>query len=463
MGAAAGQSAAISFPAHGVATAYARQLLDSLGAVPRRLPDLPGEHPALTWARSGLMSLTGRAEGPPLMCPVPLAACADGALAALASLAPESAAFSGLRGSQLLGERAASAGLSRAGSVSPGGACRLLEAADGWIAVNLTRPEDWELVPAWLECEAMPDWESVARIVRHKPAGELINRCRLLGLAATTDEMPGEESPAWFTVVQPSTNSFLRGNDRVPLVVDMSSLWAGPLCSHLLHKLGARVVKVESPARPDGARRGLAVIFNLLNAGKRSVALDTRVSEDRDRLRALLGRADIVIEGSRPRAVRQFGLIAEDLLIEHPGLAWVSITGYGRGEPQENWVAYGDDAGVAAGLSSVMEQVTGQRVIVGDAIADPLTGLHAALAAWAGWGSGGGLYSLSLRDVVRHCLHFDLPASPQALRTRQEDWTRYLADAGVVAARPQLRSHRDVARALAADTQAVLTQLGIAG
>ena len=58
------------------------------------------------------------------------------------------------------------------------------------------------------------------------------------------------------------------------LVVDLSSLWAGPLCAQLLGQAGARVVKVESTTRPDGARQGPAGFYDLLHAGQRSVALD---------------------------------------------------------------------------------------------------------------------------------------------------------------------------------------------
>ena len=83
------------------ATDYARRLLDDLGAAPLRAPSCTDEHPALAWARSGLMALTGAADGVPQLCPAPLTTCADGALAALASLAPTDA-FDGLRGAQLL-------------------------------------------------------------------------------------------------------------------------------------------------------------------------------------------------------------------------------------------------------------------------------------------------------------------------------------------------------------------------
>jgi hypothetical protein len=414
---------------------YAQRLLDALGIAPLRAIDLPDEHPALAWARSGLMALTGPADGAPQMCPLPLAACADGALAALAALAP-AGVFADLRGSRLLAERAQLAGHARSGPVSPGGSCRLLEAADGVLALSLARDDDWALLPAWLEAEVPPDWEPLARAVRDRSAQTLVERGHELGLAVA-NALPGEL--VGDPVFPPSPrrresstkgavrlDSRLRGNDKPPLVVDLSSLWAGPLCSRLLQRCGAEVIKVESVQRPDGARRGPAAFFERLNAGKRCVTLDFSTRAGRGELRELLQRADIVIEGSRPRALRQLGILAEEVLAEDPGLTWISLTGYGRGGVQENWIAYGDDAAVAAGLSQVQFQATGQWMFVGDAIADPLTGLHAALAAWAGHlAGGGGLVSLALRDVVAHCIAFDLPAGVEALRERQRAWASY--------------------------------------
>ena len=58
------------------------------------------------------------------------------------------------------------------------------------------------------------------------------------------------------------------------VVIDLSALWAGPLCGDLLARSGATVVKVESTQRPDGARRGARAFFDLLNGRKRSVGLD---------------------------------------------------------------------------------------------------------------------------------------------------------------------------------------------
>jgi crotonobetainyl-CoA:carnitine CoA-transferase CaiB-like acyl-CoA transferase len=433
---------------------YAESLLASLDEKPVSPPQLPGQHPALAWAESGLMALTGRPDGEPQMCPVPLASCADGALAALQSLAPLGA-LDGLRGANLLAERAALVGHQRSGSGSPGGGCRLLEAADGRIAVSLARDEDWVLAPAWLENENAQDWLTVRAMVRRSPVGELVERGRVLGLAVAADALP--PAPAsWFEVV--ARGPLVPQCRFAPLVVDLSSLWAGPLCADLLRRCGARVLKVESLTRPDGARRGARGFYALLNAGKRGVALDFASEEGRAQLRTLLSRADIVIEASRPRALRQLGIEAEALLAENPGMTWLAISGHGRGEPQQHWAGYGDDAAVAAGLSWVMHQASGDRLIVGDAIADPLTGLHAALAAWASHlGGGGRLVSLALSGVVRHCIGFDLP-EPADLRDRQERWTA-LAAANM--APPQGRQAAGAVREQGADTAVVLEELGI--
>lgn len=441
------------------ARAYGEHLLASLG-LSRELA-LADEHPALSWARSGLMALTGRADAAPQMCPIPLAACADGVLAALASLAPQGA-FDGLRGSQLLSERAAIAGLQRAGAVSPGGSCHLLTTVDGSIALNLARDDDWALLPAWLEQDVAAEWSAVASAVRSKPVAELIERGRLLGLAVAANAQATDAPAGWCVVTQTMRQADSQPVAHRPRVVDLSSLWAGPLCSHLLQRLGAEVIKVESPQRPDGARNGPAAFFDLLHAGQRSVAIDATTPHGRQQLRALLLQADIVIEASRPRALRQLGIDAEELLAERPQLTWLSITGYGRDAANEQAIAYGDDAAVAAGLSYWQQAASGEPLFCGDAIADPLTGLHAALAAWATHCVGGGkLLSVSLCEVLRSCLGFDAPASGEAARERAAEWTQVVRDVGMQIALPSARAASGAAPILGADTDAVFAELGI--
>jgi hypothetical protein len=335
-----------------------------------------------------------------------------------------------------------------------------LQAEDGWLALNLTRAEDWELLSAWLEYAVEPDWENVTRAMRAQPLQTLIARGRLLGLAVAPMAPPA--SAPWYSAHLHVANIRNESRNTAPLIVDLSSLWAGPLCGHLLQSLGARVIKVESLSRPDGARNGPAEFFDLLNAGKASVALDFTTVQGRAQLRRLLECADIVIEASRPRALRQLGLVAEEIIAANSKLTWISITGYGRHEPQENWVAFGDDAGVAAGLSHVLCETTGQPLFCGDAIADPLTGLHAALLAYASFRSGGGrLLALNLRDVVAHCAQFDLPPSTAELRARNAQWETLLRETQTEIASPQLRKPAGKARALGADTLSVLAELGI--
>jgi hypothetical protein len=278
----------------------------------------------------------------------------------------------------LLAQRAADAGFVRSGDVTCGGAGRLVRAADGWVAVNLARPDDVDLVPAWLELDGPVDaarhWPVLTAEVALRPAAALVAGAELLGLPVAAEaEVAIPAAPVRSEQVGDGAPPLA----RAPLVVDLSSLWAGPLCTRLLADRGARVVKVESLTRPDGARRGPRAFFERLHEGKELRALDLAGPE----LRELLAAADVVVEGSRPRALRQLGVVAEEL---RPRV-WVSITGYGRAT---NRVAFGDDAAVAGGL--VARDPTDDRpCFVADAVADPLTGMAAATAVTAALAAGG--------------------------------------------------------------------------
>src|SRR5699024_2888846 len=146
-------------------------------------------------------------------------------------------------------------GLQRAGPVSPGGACRLLDAQDGVVALNLAREDDWALLPAWLEVDAVVDWQAVAHLVARRNTNELVERGRLMGLAICADALPRRQPVPWFST---AVEGLARPDvpERRPRVLELASLWAGPLCTRLLQSLGAEVTKVESVQRPDGARRG---------------------------------------------------------------------------------------------------------------------------------------------------------------------------------------------------------------
>ena len=442
--------------AGGVAGAYAADLLRGLGADCAPCVAGDGVDAAIDWAQSGLMALCGESQGLPRQGPAAIPSCARGVLQAIRALAPVVPAT--LDGAKLLSERAAILGLERSGAISPNQGCHLLQTRDGCLALNLVREDDWALLPAWLEQTDVDNWDKVEQGVRQRPLQLLLERGRLMGLAlaATESSQVGEH---WYRVHALGTQLQSPSPTATPLVVDLSSLWAGPLCSHLLQLAGARVIKVESSTRLDGARRGSPPFYDLLNSGKQSVALDLSTSSGRDQLQRLLCRADIVVEGSRPRALRQMGIDAEQLVCSVPGLTWVGISGYGRTEPEANWVAFGDDAAVSAGVA---EACGDPPMFCGDALADPLTGLHAALAALAFWRGGGGkLLDLSLCGVTAHCLNYGPPVPRPVVSACEGRWQMEINSRVVAVAMPEPRFSARQSAAAGRDTRVILEEFAI--
>lgn len=368
------------------------------------------------WLASGVAALTGHPDGPPLVPP-----------GRAASVAAGLGAVFGVDGAALLGERAALTGRARAGRTSVGGACRLVPLSDGWAAVSCARPDDPALLGALVEHPLPEDdpWPLLRAALAGMPATALAERATLLGVAAAPVAHPSPRPGTEDTT--PAGCADLRGR----LVVSFAALWAGPLCAHLLRRAGAAVVTVETPRRPDGARRGEPRFHALLHHGERSVVLDP--VRDRAALHALVAAADVVIEGSRPRALRAWGLQAEEAVAR--GTTWVSITAAGRASDR---VGFGDDVAAAAGLVALDRD--GLPVFVGDAIADPLAGLTAAALAVR---EPGVLHDVSMTAVVADTL----------------DGT-----AGGPVEEAPLPRHREIPSAgpaLGADTAAVLTGLGL--
>ena len=198
----------------------------------------------------------------------------------------------------------------------------------------------------------------------------------------------------------------------------------------------------------------------MLNEGKRCVALDFRSGEDLALLGALVERADIVVESARPRALAQLGIIAEDVVAHGEGRTWVSITGYGRDGPGADWVAFGDDAAVAAGCARALEPACGTPVFCSDALADPLAGAHAAWAALAGFRDGGGeLIDVSLAGVTRSVLGEGAAFPAREARRADDAWYVDCGDERVPVAPPRIRASRERAHPLGAHTHDVLAAL----
>ncbi|MBB4860138.1 hypothetical protein HNO88_003479 [Novosphingobium chloroacetimidivorans] len=354
---------------------------------------------------------------------IPLARWANRRLQLLAA-ETGSARLSELHGTTLVGERGANNGYRINGRVSAGlGGSRLMPTRDGgWFALTLIRPEDRELLPALFGDAdlAIHDNDAIAAAALRHNCAELVARGRDLGLpVASADEVP----------VNPPVEILVRGPMRRRargqrlLVIDMSAIWAGPLAGHLFWLAGAQVVKVESLTRPDLIRRDDPATFDLINQGKANVVVDFASDPQKAALVALIRRADVVIESSRPRALKQLGIDAEALVREVPGLVWLSVTGHGASGEAANWTGIGNDCAVAGGLARALEDASGEIGYVGDAIADPLTGITAALEGWRALQSGEAQrVGLSMSAIVAQALAQERAHDAAALESELQGW-----------------------------------------
>jgi crotonobetainyl-CoA:carnitine CoA-transferase CaiB-like acyl-CoA transferase len=355
------------------------------------------------WADSGGMSLSGWPDGPPMAPGPPVASRLAAAGAVFSELSERRGYPVDVDAPALLGERAALRGLDRQGNISAGGGCRLLAARDGWVAVSLNRPDDWELLPALFRT-AVTGWPGVETAVGTACVADLSARAGELGLAVGVlpagaqpedEQYRSRRSDGPWIITAGAQSSRPPGALRA---VDLSALWAGPLCASLLRHAGLDVTTVESTSRPDGARRGDPLLHRLLHAGHTMRSVDPSSADGLDALHDLVMNADVVVTSARPRALQQLGLDPFTWLDRKPGLTWVAITAYGLTGPWCNRIGYGDDCAVAGGL--VIREAT--PMFCSDAAADPVAGIYAAVAALAVAASGGGVVDVALRDVAAH-------------------------------------------------------------
>ncbi len=150
---------------------------------------------------------------------------------------------------------------------------------------------------------------------------------------------------------------------RVLAVEQMQSL---PYATQLLARLGADVVKIEHPGRGDLGRgaspgvsdatgRHVGATFLRNNLSKRSVAIDLKQPEGRDLVLALAPRFDVVAENSKPGSMEGFGLAYPDVSAVHPGVVYLSVSGFGNvpgapAGPYAGWPAFAPVAEAMAGL-----------------------------------------------------------------------------------------------------------------
>lgn len=176
------------------------------------------------------------------------------------------------------------------------------------------------------------------------------------------------------------------GNLAGLLVVDFSQIAAGPTCTMMLADRGADVIKIESPGGDLGRTlgppfiAGHGAIFLSLNRNKRSAVLDLKSTPDLAAARALVQRADIVVESFRPGVMARFGLDHETVAVTNPRLVYCSISAYGQhgldsGKPGVDGIVQ-----AASGLMSITGSADGIPSKVQAPVVDMVTGFLATTA-----------------------------------------------------------------------------------
>ncbi len=129
------------------------------------------------------------------------------------------------------------------------------------------------------------------------------------------------------------------------LVLDFSQFLAGPSAALRLSDLGARVIKIERPQGGDLCRRlyitdlevdGDSTLFHSINRNKQSLAADLKDERDREMVKKLVERSDVMIQNFRPGAMERLGLDYESVRRMNPRLVYGEVTGYGKKGPWSN-------------------------------------------------------------------------------------------------------------------------------
>lgn len=169
-------------------------------------------------------------------------------------------------------------------------------------------------------------------------------------------------------------------------VIDHGTYITGPACGMMLADVGADVIKVEAPGAGDPFRAfegGLySPHFETYNRNKRSIELDTRRPDDRDRFYRLIETADVYIQNFRSGVAEKLGLGWAELSRRNPRLIYCSISGFGPTGPLADRPCYDTVAQAISGFLGLMLNPENPRV-VGPAMADSITGLVAAFSILA--------------------------------------------------------------------------------
>ena len=207
-------------------------------------------------------------------------------------------------------------------------------------------------------------------------------------------------------------------------VLDLSRVLAGPFCSMILADLGAEVIKVESPWGDDSRQfgpfvDGRSAYYRLFNRSKMGITLDFKNDDDKEVLRDLVRRADVVVENFRPGVLEKLGLAPADLLEINPRVVVTSISGFGQTGSLAKEPAYDLVAQAMSGLMSITGWPNSKPTRVGISLGDLIPGLYAAI---------GTVSALYQRQSTGKGQHFDLAMYDSLISVMESVGMRALYD-----------------------------------
>ena len=188
-------------------------------------------------------------------------------------------------------------------------------------------------------------------------------------------------------------------------VLDFTRVLAGPYCTAMMADLGAEVIKIEAPHGDDYRhigpfQEGESLLFQAVNRGKRSIALDLKQAEAIETVKALLADCDVLIENFRPGVMDKLGLGYDTLRAAFPHLIYVSVSGFGQTGSNTAKPAYDIIIQAMSGLMDVTGEPDGTPTMIGEALGDVAGGLFAA------WGTMVALFDHSRTGKGRRIREF---------------------------------------------------------
>jgi crotonobetainyl-CoA:carnitine CoA-transferase CaiB-like acyl-CoA transferase len=212
-------------------------------------------------------------------------------------------------------------------------------------------------------------------------------------------------------------------------VVDLTAFWAGPACTHHLATLGADVIKIESPTRPDGMRFATVrpptephwmeygPTFHGTNPAKRSVTIDFSEPEGRELVLRLVERADVVVENFTPRVLGNVRLDHDDLVSRRSDVILLRMPAFGLDGPWRDRPGFAQTTEQVSGIAWMTGEAGGEALV--RSTIDPIAGIHGAFVVLA---------ALAHRDRTGEGQLIEMPMAEVAMNVAAEPivtWSAY--------------------------------------